>query len=1189
MIGLQKTKRLLIPALLALALLLALAALAVPVRAADWSGSGKYEDPYLIGTAEQLEALAASVNKGSSYTYNWFRLTADIEVSDWTPIGYDSSKTFAGYFDGDGFTVTINGVASAGKSNLGLFGYVYGGVVMNTTVDGEIEGAYVNGSTYYAGGIAGRLGSKGADQPGVIINCVNRARIVCTTEYASPSTYAGGIVGEVNGKFSQVNNCYNDGEVVSSKSAGGIVGYGNGGQYSYCYSAVVPTEGKDGYTGGISGGKNYGTETECYDAKTWDGITDSAAWLAAADAVSVTLNTGSVSGEGFWTLDADGKPVPKTCEHTPAGEGIVTPVTCTTDGYTTYTCSKCGRTYKEDVIVAPGHDYKTVTTEPTCTEAGKTVQTCSRCNSTIETPIPALGHELGLAPTKTADGWTHYCARCASDVLIPREVRHGAMDLVGVSAEITDPESYAWIYNAETGELESTNQKKNSTSSRLTVTLRSDKPFTLQFTYGVWSEPGDKLYVYVNGETIVEGAAGIISGADRWDETIEPISLEAGEYVLSAVYTKNDLYVSGSDTGYLYGIKAKIVCSHNWEAGAVTDPTCTAEGYTTYTCSKCGDVKHDDAVAALGHDDVLSGSRATCTEAGSVTRICRRCERSLTETEPALGHEKGAILSETDAVWTYRCTRCGESYTVAKAWDGTYTEPKRDAEGAYLIGDASELAWLHRYALYTGETEAADFTTAKIKLTADIYMSGYNWVPPCFTAEAKLLALDGVRYYSGGEFRGSFDGQGHTIHGLTLTWGKAYTVVGRFDSLGLFGRINGAELRDLGLEATFRITDQDAYYSNDNWLNVGGFAGLATASTIERCFVKADFVISKASNSTAVLEPAVGGIAGAVTLGTRIADCYTTGSISAAGTGYVALGGLVGSTRAGANVITRCWSDAALTAAPGASADSGYVGGLVGKVDAISTGALPEISYCFALNPSLTGSGSDVLRAGRVVGYAERFGNEGSYNFALSSMELVNVTATAYDESDSGYRSGWGRDLSAANALLETTYTNVYWNYDKETEETAEVWTFSGDSYPRLRWESADTSAGFDVAVENFAKAETQLTSGSYAGTVRFTLGGEAGCAVLTSTDGETWTALPGHGSYELTVASNLRVRIVLRGDLNADGSINTYDAVRAKRIAAGLDTATELELAILDMASIGGLAALRVQRAAAGLYTFGW
>ena len=53
-------------------------------------------------------------------------------------------------------------------------------------------------------------------------------------------------------------------------------------------------------------------------------------------------------------------------------------------------------------------------------------------------------------------------------------------------------------------------------------------------------------------------------------------------------------------------------CDHSYKA-VVTDPTCTEKGYTTHTCSKCGDSYKDSYVNALGHDY----EDGKCTECGA--------------------------------------------------------------------------------------------------------------------------------------------------------------------------------------------------------------------------------------------------------------------------------------------------------------------------------------------------------------------------------------------------------------------------------------------------------------------------------------------------------------------------------------------------------------------------------------------
>ncbi len=175
-----------------------------------WDGEGTENSPYLIKTAEDLNALAQYVNSGKSTTGQYFLVTANIDLSDcekWTPIGQRGSRQFDGIFDGQGYAID-NLYAVSG----GLFGYAgTNAVIRNVGVaSGEINAA----NRTFIGGIVGW--SNGAD----IINCWNGANILC-------SGYSGGIVGTVrDGGKSTVKGCYNIGTITASDTrVGGIVGH----------------------------------------------------------------------------------------------------------------------------------------------------------------------------------------------------------------------------------------------------------------------------------------------------------------------------------------------------------------------------------------------------------------------------------------------------------------------------------------------------------------------------------------------------------------------------------------------------------------------------------------------------------------------------------------------------------------------------------------------------------------------------------------------------------------------------------------------------------------------------------------------------------------------------------------------------------------------------------------------------
>ncbi|MGN0636530.1 MAG: hypothetical protein ACI4I5_09960, partial [Acutalibacteraceae bacterium] len=75
----------------------------------------------------------------------------------------------------------------------------------------------------------------------------------------------------------------------------------------------------------------------------------------------------------------------------------------------------------------------------------------------------------------------------------------------------------------------------------------------------------------------------------------------------------------------------------------VTAPTCTEKGYTTYTCSACGDSYTDDETEMIPHDYKAVVKAPTCTEKGYTTYTCSGCGDSYKSDETeALGHSFGA-------------------------------------------------------------------------------------------------------------------------------------------------------------------------------------------------------------------------------------------------------------------------------------------------------------------------------------------------------------------------------------------------------------------------------------------------------------------------------------------------------------------------------------------------------------------
>lgn len=96
----------------------------------------------------------------------------------------------------------------------------------------------------------------------------------------------------------------------------------------------------------------------------------------------------------------------------------VTPPTCTTAGFTTYTCA-CGHSYQGDETPATDHSWDSgkITIEPTAEKDGELTYTCTVCGATKKQTIPAHTHDYKtsvVTPTCTAGGYTlHTCSICS--------------------------------------------------------------------------------------------------------------------------------------------------------------------------------------------------------------------------------------------------------------------------------------------------------------------------------------------------------------------------------------------------------------------------------------------------------------------------------------------------------------------------------------------------------------------------------------------------------------------------------------------------------------------------------------------------------------------------------------------------------------------------------------------------------
>lgn len=93
-------------------------------------------------------------------------------------------------------------------------------------------------------------------------------------------------------------------------------------------------------------------------------------------------------------------------------------------------------------------------------------------------------------------------------------------------------------------------------------------------------------------------------------------------------------------------------CRHSYRKTTVP-ATCTEKGYTTYTCSKCGNTYNSDYTDATGHSygENVTVTLPTCTGKGAVQKTCSVCGDVVKTSIDALGH----VDADNDNV----CDNCG--------------------------------------------------------------------------------------------------------------------------------------------------------------------------------------------------------------------------------------------------------------------------------------------------------------------------------------------------------------------------------------------------------------------------------------------------------------------------------------------------------------------------------------------------
>ncbi len=288
-------------------------------------------------------------------------------------------------------------------------------------------------------------------------------------------------------------------------------------------------------------------------------------------------------------------------------DSVVTDPTCTTGGYTTYTCKFCGDTYTDDEISANGHTWTaTYTWSEDCTKCTANLTCVKGCTDTREhTEITSA---VTQEQTCEKPELTKYTATFDNEEFDNGIVLTTTSDAVQTKNAKGHAYTVSFAWSADEKSSECTvsvvcaNDANHNFTADATVTPTGDKtdatcttPGTVTYkaTYAI----GDKTYEATETKA-VQGELN--TEAHNWGawERVEGTYEHKRVCTYNAEHTQQVACVSNDNDCKCDTCGGQM--AHDYDS-VVTDPTCTTGGYTTYTCKLCGDTYTDDETSANGH------------------------------------------------------------------------------------------------------------------------------------------------------------------------------------------------------------------------------------------------------------------------------------------------------------------------------------------------------------------------------------------------------------------------------------------------------------------------------------------------------------------------------------------------------------------------------------------------------------
>ena len=329
----------------------------------------------------------------------------------------------------------------------------------------------------------------------------------------------------------------------------------------------------------------------------------------------------------------------KDCGHNNFDAGVITAPTCTAKGYTIYTCktANCGYSYKTNITEAVGHIY----VSGVCSACGEAEPVAPVKPTYVTEVVPGKAYKLGFYSTDKSAEYFFSGAMNGFYGETSTEYSKG----VDVYAEQASGGFYLYFNNAN-GQKQYINLIASGNYRNFTYDATATSVYT-------WDAAKNAFYTTVSDEICYMGTYSYYVTVG----VLQTSKLKDTDYIAR-------FYTMGEGAG-------DPTCQHNYTS-VVTAPTCTTEGYTTYTCTLCNDMYLGEKTAAKGH--TYSGG------------VCIRCgAQKPSQTEITISFEtteSRTSFSTSQQVWEQNGIKVVNDKASATSPVADYCNPARFYQGS---------------------------------------------------------------------------------------------------------------------------------------------------------------------------------------------------------------------------------------------------------------------------------------------------------------------------------------------------------------------------------------------------------------------------------------------------------------------------------------------------------------------------